>query len=137
MMNTISVRCQQCGAPISETNKFCSQCGSPIVVLDDTTKLQYTYQKVDDARIREADVRESIRLKELEIELLKLQHSTKQERFGAAMRFVSVVVYFVLLAAMLLISTFSSNENVDYLRFYLLLLIPLGFAVVFVAFRKK
>ena len=81
-MYTIHVKCPHCNSeydvnPEKETI-FCMECGSKIVIEKTKTEYtinynrtnsdSYTYRKIDDARIREADVQESIRLRELEIE---------------------------------------------------------------------
>lgn len=69
MVKIISLKCPECDANISiEENLkqcFCQYCGTKIIIDDGST--MHTYRKVDEARIKEAEVKESIRLKELEI----------------------------------------------------------------------
>lgn len=79
-MKTVAMNCPKCNASLNIDMKFCSHCGTPVVIDDEAMRMKYTYQQVDDARIREADVQEKIRLKELEIELVKLQHETQQRK---------------------------------------------------------
>ena len=79
-MKTVAMSCPKCNASIDAETKFCSHCGTAVVIDDEAMRMKYTYQQVDDARIREADVQEKIRLKELEIELIKLQHETQQKK---------------------------------------------------------
>ena len=70
MVKTISLKCPECGAELSveEDRKqcFCQYCGSKILIDDGSTS--HVYRKVDEARIKEAEVRELLRLKELELE---------------------------------------------------------------------
>lgn len=70
MMKIISLKCPECGADIDieEGHKqcFCKYCGTKILIDDGNST--YTYRKVDEARIKEAEVDKAIRLKELEIE---------------------------------------------------------------------
>ena len=70
MMKMISLKCPECGADIDieEGHKqcFCKYCGTKILIDDGNST--YTYRKVDEARIKEAEVDKAIRLKELEIE---------------------------------------------------------------------
>lgn len=63
-----------------------------VAIDDDSQKLKYTYQQVDDARIREADVHEAVRLKEIELELFKLQDETKQKKINLFALFIMIVI---------------------------------------------
>ena len=81
-MDTVHVKCPHCNSEyeiaVNKPVVFCMDCGSQIIVdhhnneytvnYNRNTNDNYTYRKIDDARIREADVKESIRLRELEIE---------------------------------------------------------------------
>lgn len=74
--------CPKCGASLKfeEDNRdygFCQYCGTKIM-LDD---YRSTHRVVDEARIREAEINEKIRLKELEMEEKKLQKSEKNKIF--------------------------------------------------------
>lgn len=70
MVKMVSLKCPECGARLSieegHRQCFCQYCGTKIM-LDDGSKT-YTYHRVDEARLKEAEVEERIRLKELEIE---------------------------------------------------------------------
>ena len=63
-----------------------------VAIDDDSQKMKYTYQQVDDARIREADVHEAVRLKEIELELFKLQDETKQKKINLFALFIMIVI---------------------------------------------
>lgn len=110
-MKIVAKSCPKCHAPLTDQSRFCSHCGIPLVIEDESSKLQYTYQKVDDARIREADVHEKIRLKELEIDSLKLQNESKLMKTAVMMKlavlFGLLAVLFLLIIA--IITTTSSN----------------------------
>ena len=54
--------CPNCGAPVGKDAKFCSQCGSPIVIDDGVKRSEHTYRKVDEARIREAEATQIIKV---------------------------------------------------------------------------
>ena len=92
-MKVVANNCPNCQAPIDERSRFCSHCGTQIEVADEAVHMKYTYQKVDDARIKEADVREKIRLKELEIEALKLQSEIQQKKFLSWIRLALIIVF--------------------------------------------
>ena len=68
-MKMIALKCPECGASLKieegRTQCFCQYCGTQIL-LDDERKI-YEYRTIDEARIREAESWETIRLKELEI----------------------------------------------------------------------
>lgn len=65
----ISVKCPDCGAnlDVEEGRKqlFCSYCGAKVIINNDN---EYIYRHIDEAKIRQAEIDETIRLKELEIE---------------------------------------------------------------------
>lgn len=68
----LAVKCPECGAYLDvEENRrqlYCSFCGAKVIISNDN---EYIYRKVDEARIVEAEVKERIRLKELEVEATK------------------------------------------------------------------
>jgi len=74
-MKLIPVMCPKCGAQIqiNEGTKtcYCTYCGTQIIIDEDGAKV--TYRKVDEARIKEADVKQILALKEMEIEEKKRQ----------------------------------------------------------------
>ncbi|MBQ8186683.1 MAG: hypothetical protein IJ037_07400 [Clostridia bacterium] len=72
-MKTISLKCPDCGADLKDlaieenhTVCFCQYCGGKILLDDETLKIDIKYEKRDASRIKEAEVKESIKLKELE-----------------------------------------------------------------------
>lgn len=79
MVKIISLKCPECGADISieEGHKqcFCQYCGAKILIDDGSTT--HTYRKVDEARIKEAEVDKLIRLKELEIKQKEAERKGK------------------------------------------------------------
>lgn len=79
MVKIISLKCPECGADISieEGHKqcFCQYCGAKILIDDGSTI--HTYRKVDEARIKEAEVDKLIRLKELEIKQKEAERKGK------------------------------------------------------------
>ena len=81
-MKIISLKCPECNATLSiEGDRkycFCQYCGTKILIDDGSTT--HTYRKVDEARIREADVKENIRLRELEIEEKKIEVKENMKR---------------------------------------------------------
>lgn len=78
-MKLISLKCPECKADlnIEEGRKmcYCQYCGTRILI-DDNSSTR-TYRKIDEARIKEAEVDKAIRLKELEIEQMKLQNEER------------------------------------------------------------
>lgn len=78
-MKLISLKCPECKVDlnIEEGRKicYCQYCGTKILI-DDNSSTR-TYRKIDEARIKEAEVDKAIRLKELEIEQMKLQNEER------------------------------------------------------------
>ena len=87
IMRIISLKCPECNANLAIENDrkqcFCQYCGTKITI--DDGSITHTYRKVDEARIREADVKENIRLRELAIEAKKLEakENTKRQKVKA------------------------------------------------------
>ena len=73
-MKLKSLKCPECNANIviEENRKtcFCTYCGCSILIDDESTTINhnYTYTERDEARIREVELKEMVRLKELENE---------------------------------------------------------------------
>ena len=75
MAKIISIKCPECGG-VLEVHEgspfyFCSYCGTKVLV-DDGNKTE-TYRKVDEARIKEAETAQTVRLREIELEERKLK----------------------------------------------------------------
>ena len=79
----ISRVCPQCGANLEVSSDrqffFCEYCGQKII-LSDSNHQKYTYRKIDDARIREAEAKELVRLKEIELEQAKLKAKADDDK---------------------------------------------------------
>ena len=137
-MKVAASNCPKCQAPLVEHSRFCSHCGTPVVLDDESAKLKYTYQKVDDARIREADAMEKIRLKELEIEWLKLRDESRQKNAALWMK-MSVLIGFLLVLGLLLSAViFSPEPDTKFSGFLLAVILMIVMGIVFSkAFRKS
>ena len=90
-MQIISLKCPECNATLSIEGErkfcFCQYCGTKILVDDGSTT--HTYRKVDEARIREADIQENIRLRELMLEEKKF---TAKEKAKALKIWFSIIL---------------------------------------------
>ena len=101
-MKLVSLKCPDCKAnlniEISKNRKhcFCEYCGSKIYIDDGATS--HTYRKIDEARIKEAEVRENIKLKEIqlkekEIKILEKQMKNQERRIRAEHRLKRLKVF--------------------------------------------
>ena len=79
-MEFISLECPHCHASLEvapgRDTYFCSYCGSQVLL--DRGGTRHTY--VDEASVREAEAKERVRLKELELEKERLEHFHRMER---------------------------------------------------------
>lgn len=139
-MKVLTLTCPQCGGNLAENSKFCPCCGTPVMVDDSSAKQKITWQQVDDARLREADVHEKVRLKELEIEYLKMQTETRQKQTAQRAKVLVAVLLVMILVGLLLGYVFVKDEygheNSDFLSFALLML-PVICIVIPLLFRTK
>lgn len=78
---------------IYEKNNFCQYCGAKILIEDDTK--HYEYRAVDEARIREAEARENIRSREIELEKERLQNE-KEKKDNIVKIIVAVVIIYLI-----------------------------------------
>ena len=107
-----------------------------MVIDDNAQKLRYTYQRVDDARIREADVHEKVRLKELELELFKLKDSARQKSIGLWVRLGVVFLLLLMMGVLLIVSSANSNLQDDCTMFSFMILIILAISIP-IMFKNK
>lgn len=81
-MRILSLKCPECNANLSIEGErkqcFCQYCGTKIIIDDGATI--HTYRTVDEARIREAEMRENIRLRELMLEEKKMEAKEKAKK---------------------------------------------------------
>jgi DNA-directed RNA polymerase subunit RPC12/RpoP len=128
MVKIISLKCPECGADISieEGHKqcFCQYCGAKIMIDDGSTT--HTYRKVDEARIKEAEVEREIRLKELELELYDKQAKEKNQKLSH--KYLNAAIFIVILISILFMIVGKITKNdacFDFSYWFLALLIPL------------
>lgn len=74
-MKLVSMKCPSCNANIFISDDqemcYCNHCGTQIRISDPNNK-KYTYTEIDAARIKEAESRENIRKRELDLEERRL-----------------------------------------------------------------
>ena len=129
MMKMISLKCPECGADIDieEGHKqcFCKYCGTKILIDDGNST--YTYRKVDEARIKEAEVDKAIRLKELEIEQEKNLQLEKTKELKT--KFTIILCTIALIS---FIISYTTSSNLGYVGDWALII-----CVVMWKFGKK
>lgn len=108
-MKLISLKCPECKADlnIEEGRKtcYCQYCGTKILI--DDNSFIHTYRKIDEARIKEAEVDKAVRLKELELELVKEKRKQRSKNFK-----MIVSGSLLLVSAFLLYRTFVDKNLV-------------------------
>ncbi len=98
-LDRIKLKCPNCEANLTVSSDreffFCEYCGARIAADE---KNRYTYRRIDEARIREADAAENIRMKELEIE---------QQKMRSEQRLFAVWAAAVILLTVLMVITWN------------------------------
>lgn len=90
-MKLIRIKCPECGAPLEVnpdiTHYTCQYCGASVITEGDhfTYKEEKTYRKVDEARMREADVHKDVRFREIE-------HEEKNTKTKITLIIVGIVI---------------------------------------------
>lgn len=111
----LTIKCPGCGANLNieegRNECFCSYCGSKILIND--TK-EYIYHTIDEAKIREVESNERIRLKQLEFEYeLKRKEANKKPKMIktiiADFMFLGAFLYF--LVAIMGLITLKNNPD--------------------------
>ena len=74
--------------------KFCAQCGAPIVIDDGTKRSEHVYHHIDEARIREAEASELIRLKEIELEIKRENAKSLFKKALLAIIIIALIGFF-------------------------------------------
>ena len=124
MVKMVSLKCPECDATLSiaEGRKqcFCEFCGAKIIIDDGSTTNVYR----DEARIKEAEVREQIRLKELELEV----DERKQKRKILKIK-VIISIILGILGGILSVIPFANGTMLDLLCFVIIAWIWLGGAI--------
>ena len=99
----ISLSCPNCGANLQvasdRENFFCEYCGQKIFV-SDSNHQKYTYRKIDDARIREAELHERVRLKELGLKEKEMDQKAKEEKASWKVLIILLCICFGVLLLM-------------------------------------
>ena len=96
-MKVVGIHCPYCGGNIKfdldvgKKSCFCVHCGQQIILDDEVIRTEHVEIKRDEARIHEADIKERIRLKELEIEAEERKKASKLFKF-------KVIVTIIMLA---------------------------------------
>lgn len=132
MIKTVSLKCPECDASlyVEENRKqcFCQYCGIKIMIDDGSTT--HIYRKVDEARIKEAEVKELIRIKELENEDKKRisEEKTKTIKIKASIILAIVGVIFILIGFVGGEATGNSDSSIYMLSMIgMLALLGIGF----------
>lgn len=113
-MKLLSLKCPECNANLnlniekSQKYFFCQYCGSKILIYDGATS--HTYRKIDEARIKESETHEKIRLKELSFEEMRLKLKEKQRKSAEnAQRLKTVLIAIFIIAILICLYIGYSN----------------------------
>lgn len=111
-MKFIKLKCPSCNASleINESIVFCKYCGAKLLLDDEAKNVNFTYRKIDEARIKENERKENIKLKELEYQEKEKEREHKQQK-GALIALCSIMaVCFIVLAILLVLNKPNENE---------------------------
>ena len=114
-MRLQAIKCSECGANLDLEEElkfcFCKYCGCKIILDDNLQTI--IHRKIDEARIREAEYKEKVRLKELDIEENKAKLRNK-----LIVVWISVVIIIAIISIIILV---FDKDNPDSMGYMLLL----------------
>ena len=106
-MKLISLKCPECSSNLQieegRDKCFCQYCGAEITINDYSSS--HIYRKVDEARIKEAEYKKEVRLKELEVEARRTKSNI--------VRVVVKLIAFAILVIVAAIFDVVGNTNQD------------------------
>lgn len=112
-MKLVSLKCPECKADLSvepgRKQCFCQYCGTKIII-DNEEQVQIL-KTVDEARIREAELDNEIRLRQLEIEKMKLEQEQKKQMLNRLLKIKVSIILGVIGMISILVGYFSKSEN--------------------------
>lgn len=112
-MKLVSLKCPECKANLSvepgRKQCFCQYCGTKIII-DNEEQVQ-TFKTVDEARIREAELDNEIRLRQLEIEKMKLEQEQKKQMLNRSLKIKIAIILGIIGMVAILIGYFSKSEG--------------------------
>ena len=115
-MKLISLKCPECSSNLQieegRDKCFCQYCGHKIFLDDGSVETTYIYRKVDEARIKEAEVDKLIRLKELEIKQKELDRKAEQRKENKVIAIKSGIIISIFGIFLTLIGILIHNENI-------------------------
>lgn len=113
-MKIIMLKCPNCGATLEYDKKtmYCAYCGEKMLLDDEAKNINFTYSKFDEARIKENETKERVRLKELENQEKEKvrKHITK---VGAM---IAEAVFTLILVGMFLFDFGIEKPDVDIIK---------------------
>lgn len=112
-MKLVKLKCEGCGAILKVNEELkkatCNYCGTEFLVDDGSTK--HTYRKIDEARIKEAEISEKIKLKELEIAEKRHDEELKTLKI---MGVITLIGVFIMIVSLILASNSGNEEHWGY-----------------------
>lgn len=112
-MKLVSLKCPECKADLSvepgRKQCFCQYCGTKIMI-DNEEQVQ-TYKTIDEARIREAELQSELRLKQLEIEKMKLEQEQKKQMLNRSLKIKVSIILGAIGMISVLVGYFSKSEG--------------------------
>lgn len=123
-MKLIKLKCEGCGAILKVNEELkkvtCNYCGTEFFV--DDSSIKHTYRKIDEARMKEAEVVEKLKLKELEISEKRHEEDKKVLKIMAIITLIGVFVAII----SVIIASNSGDENHWGYMVLLLVMLVLG-----------
>ena len=124
-MKLVSIKCPECSANLNveEGRKqcYCSYCGAEIMLENENEQI---YRRIDDAKVKEAEVKEKVRLKELELEEYRMKSEEVQKKKRTKIAVCLLVVGAICCVLGFLLAKLSGDSDSG---FYMLSMVGLFF----------
>lgn len=139
-MKILGIYCPYCGGNIKfdiESGKkscFCVHCGQQIILDDEVIRSEHIEIKRDEARIKEAEIKREIKMRELDIQ-------SKDNTFHSILKWFWLVITLILIIITVLILFFGGDKSASGWEYGVLfagyIAAPISGALGYAAFKKK
>ena len=119
-MKILALHCPYCGGTIKfDLDKgkkfcFCVHCGQQVILDDEVIRTEHTERKIDEARIKEADVKAQIELEKFRIYEKELEAYDRRKKIRLKLGIGWAIIFGIIIITAAIIYFFTWYEDLGY-----------------------